>query len=263
MRHFKIMSFIVFTANNTIYSTAMKSQSFSTTFNVDSSNSNSITFLEHVVVNLSLSLQGQGEIFNSTLTDNIYNIENITDFLASLSGDHPKRGDIRVELSSPQGMTSILLPYRDYDFINDEGYDSWPFMSVLHWGENPIGQWTLNVYFNTSTLVDEASVQVMVHGMTLYGTEETPPAVANIPSTCHASCARGCSGPTAADCDVCREYRLNSTLECVSSCPQGTTQQNNYCFGSIINQANVVVSTKLLYTCSFAVALALAKAMMF
>ena len=212
-------------------SIAQALHSFTTTFNVDSSNSNNIKFLEHVVVTLSLSIQGQDQIVNITsLINAVIAGQSITDFLES--GDHPKRGDISVELTSPQGTVSVLLPYRDYDFINDEGYSSWPFMSVHHWGEDPTGNWTLTVIFSTSSLT--ASVLVTSFNMTLYGTTKTPAAVAGIPSTCHPYCARGCSGPTAADCDVCRDYRLNSTLLCIPACPKGTTEQNNYCFGTPI-----------------------------
>jgi hypothetical protein len=199
---------------------------------VNSSNSNNVTFLEHVVVPLSLSIQGLSQsqtVGISDLIDNLNAGGDIPSFLEA-QNDHPKRGDIRVELTSPQGTVSVLLPNRGNDFINDEGYSSWPFMSVHHWGEDPIGQWTLRVTFSTSSFTASARVQVTPQTMRLYGTTETPAAVAGIPSTCHQYCARGCSGPTAADCDVCRDYRLNSTLECVTACPQGTTEQNSYCF---------------------------------
>ena len=184
------------------------------------------------MVTLSLSIQGQDQIISIT---DLYNaLDAGQDFINFVeSGDHPKRGDIRVELTSPQGTVSVLLPNRDYDFINDEGFIQWPFMSVHHWGEDPTGQWILSVSFNTTS--PTTSVLATTFDITLYGTTETPAAVASIPSTCHPYCARGCSGPTAADCDVCRDYRLNSTLECVTSCPNSTIEQNyNYCFEPII-----------------------------
>ena len=53
-------------------------------------------------------------------------------------------------------------------------------MSVHHWGENPSGQWTLTVNFKSSSgYVSMTDLQ-----MTLYGTTQTPQAVANIPSVC-------------------------------------------------------------------------------
>ena len=65
-----------------------------------------------------------------------------------LTADHARRGDIKVELISPMGTKSVLLPYREFDFVNSEGYDSWPFMSLHHWGENPIGNWIVQVTYN-------------------------------------------------------------------------------------------------------------------
>ena len=83
-----------------------------------------------------------------------------------LEDSHPKRGDIKVELVSPSGTKSTLLPYRKYDFINAEGYDNWPFMSLHYWGENPIGTWTIHVYFQSSY----GYVSVHVNSFELYGT---------------------------------------------------------------------------------------------
>ena len=221
-----------------LYSTARLLQPLTITFNVNSSNSNNVTFLEHVVITLSLNIQGQNQIVGiSDLIGSLNAGGSIIDFLRS-QGNHPKRGDIRVELTSPQGTVSNLLPNRDYDFVNDAGYSSWPFMSVHHWGEDPTGQWTLRVSFDTVSLT--AHVAITSFDMRLYGTMEIPAAVANIPTNCHPYCARGCSGPTAADCDVCRNYRLNSTLECVISCPQGTTEQNNYCFDTPLSTTTAV-----------------------
>ena len=82
-----------------------------------------------------------------------------------LGDSHPKRGDIKVELVSPSGTKSTLLPYRKYDFINAEGYYNWPFMSLHYWGENPIGTWTINVYFKSSY----GYVSVHVNSFELYG----------------------------------------------------------------------------------------------
>ena len=60
-----------------------------------------------------------------------------------------------IELILPQGTTSTLLSYRNYDFVNsdDEGYayHLWPFMSVHYWGENPVGTWTMTVTFKSSS----------------------------------------------------------------------------------------------------------------
>ena len=140
---------------------------------------------------------------------------------AWLESEHPRRGDIQVMLTSPQQTRSVLLPFRWHDFVNTEGYRNWPFMSVLHWGEVPHGQWTLAVQFNSS----EGFVEVSGVSMELYGTGEEPDAVRRIPAQCHPECRnlRGCSGEGPGNCDACRRYRVATTLECVSVCPPGTT----------------------------------------
>lgn len=57
---------------------------------------------------------------------------------------HPRRRDLRVELTSPSGMVSVLATeasgtaYRGADLV-------WTLMSVRHWGENAAGTWTLRV----------------------------------------------------------------------------------------------------------------------
>ena len=142
-----------------------------------------------------------------------------------LEDPHPRRGDIKIELTSPQGTVSTLLPYRNYDFVNEEGYSNWPFMSVQHWGENPSGTWTLTVTFQSSSgLVTASGIS-----MTLHGTTTLPQSVSAIPRSCDPACARNCSGPQSSDCDACKDYRVASTLECVSTCPTATYVHNKYC----------------------------------
>ena len=161
------------------------------------------------------------------LYDAIYeyygDIDRIYDWLES---PHARRGDIKIELTSPHGTTSVLLPYRNYDFVNDEGYDDWPFMSVHFWGENPIGTWTLKItYISYSGYVSMSGLS-----MTLYGTATVPTAVSNIPTSCDPSCARGCSGSGPFACDSCQNYRVASTLECVEQCPNNTHANKTYCY---------------------------------
>ena len=94
-----------------------------------------------------------------------------------LEDSHPRRGDIKIELTSPQGTKSILLPYRNYDFISAEGYDDWPFMSVHFWGENPIGTWTLKITYKSGS----GYVSMSGLSMTLHGTATIPTAISSIP----------------------------------------------------------------------------------
>ena len=61
-----------------------------------------------------------------------------------LSVRHRRRGDMVIELTSPQGTTSQLLAKRPLD-DSTRGLDKWPFTSVEFWGENPQGNWTVKI----------------------------------------------------------------------------------------------------------------------
>ena len=206
----------------------------------------SIKYLEHVVVTLSLSLsladydnQYDYEDFDDHYTIG-KNINFNFDFEDEDSGntrskrdedypwltaDHARRGDIKVEMVSPSGTTSVLLPYREFDFINTEGYDNWSFMSLHHWGENPLGTWRIMVSYKNS----HAKVSVILHNVELYGTSEVPQAVSQIPENCDPACARGCAAAGDEYCDSCVDVRNYETLDCVSACPSNYAEYNHYC----------------------------------
>ncbi|RDX56377.1 hypothetical protein OH76DRAFT_1395493 [Lentinus brumalis] len=57
---------------------------------------------------------------------------------------HRRRGDVEVELVSPNGVKSVLAARR-YGDNADSGYPGWTFMTVKHWEEDPIGDWTIRV----------------------------------------------------------------------------------------------------------------------
>jgi len=57
---------------------------------------------------------------------------------------HHTRGEVEVEITSPNGITSVLARKRPGDRATT-GYPGWRFMSVKHWGENPVGNWTIKV----------------------------------------------------------------------------------------------------------------------
>jgi kexin len=54
-----------------------------------------------------------------------------------------RRGDLRFVLTSPSGSESVFES-RSQD-SSSHGFSSWPFFSVAHWGESPIGTWTLKM----------------------------------------------------------------------------------------------------------------------
>lgn len=58
--------------------------------------------------------------------------------------EHARRGDVEVWLESPSGIQSMLAQRRPADF-DTTGFNGWKFMSLKHWGEDPIGTWKLTV----------------------------------------------------------------------------------------------------------------------
>lgn len=56
-----------------------------------------------------------------------------------------RRGDLHIYLTSPHGTRSTLLAQRPNDSA-EQGFRSWPFMTVHSWGESPNGVWTLEVH---------------------------------------------------------------------------------------------------------------------
>ena len=205
------------------YSTADTTDSFSTTFNVIDP---SIGHLEHVVVTMTI-MGGVALSF---------------------------RGDTAVLLTSPSGTVSTILPLRPFDLDTIEGYQSWPFMSVHFWSEDPVGNWSLDVHhFNFG------SVSVSDMTMTLYGTADVPAAVGRIPFTCDLACARGCAAAGPEFCDACAILRNAETLECITECPFGFIEQNGYCYDPSLPepQCNSGTSVWVMYV---AVAMCLTRA---
>jgi subtilisin-like proprotein convertase family protein len=179
---------------------------FSTTFTV-SNLATTIQSLEHVVVEISLTLREYGTPYSySDYIDALYHYydddNGNTDYPDTedrdiydwLGESHPKRGDISIELTSPQGTKSILLPYRKYDFINTEGYTNWEFMTVHCWEENPIGSWKLDILFKSSS----GYVDITVSKFELYGISSQLPSSSAVSSVLHApsSSAPSSSAPS-------------------------------------------------------------------
>ena len=157
----------------------------------------SITYLEHVVVNMTIESGGQVA----------------------------ERGHLGLEILSPSGTQSILLKSRPFDNRNDQFY-RWPFMSVAFWGENPRGVWQLTIRsHNSGTYGDFTNLAFQ-----FFGTSSTPVSVSRIPNRCHSECARGCAAAGSRFCDACANLRNAYTLECIAQCPSGYTERNGYCY---------------------------------
>ena len=200
MRFHKYFSRRIFSGDSVLLFRSMFSSPFLSAINY----SGPIIYLEHVIVRMTIS--------------------NITG----------RRGNIGASLTSPSGTVSTLLGYRKQDSGRSywfgssiSGYNDWPFMSVQFWGEDPTGQWTLNVTaINNSTAII-SGIEVM-----FYGVSEVPEAVANIPDQCHPNCSRGCAREGSDFCDSCIHLRNAYTLECIDECPSGYTERNGYCYDS-------------------------------
>ncbi|ODV89953.1 hypothetical protein CANCADRAFT_17972, partial [Tortispora caseinolytica NRRL Y-17796] len=79
--------------------------------------------------------------------------------------EHAVRGDVSVYLVSPENVISEIAPFRKRDNSPD-GMRNWTFMSVAHWGESGIGNWTLRAVLEN----DRHGMGKLNHwGLTLWG----------------------------------------------------------------------------------------------
>ena len=134
------------------------------------------------------------------------------------------RKDISIFLTSPASTKSVLLPYRSRDRHKD-GFHLWPFMTVHSWGEQPQGTWTFSIL-----VASGASVKLEALELILFGTLLIPTSVGAIPAQCHPNCVSGCAMEGPQFCDMCRDYQVADTFECVEHCPPGTYKHNKMCF---------------------------------
>ncbi|KAI8626738.1 peptidase S8/S53 domain-containing protein [Xylariaceae sp. FL1651] len=70
------------------------------------------------------------------------NLERLEHVTVTMNVEHSRRGDLNVDLLSPDNVISHISATRKLD-TSDKGYDDWTFMSVAHWGESGVGTWTL------------------------------------------------------------------------------------------------------------------------
>ncbi|XP_048513827.1 furin-like protease 1 isoform X3 [Athalia rosae] len=105
---------------------------------------------------------------------------------AKVSLTAARRGDLQIQLTSPQGTKSTLLAKRPHD-VSKAGFNQWPFMSVHTWGERPHGVWKLEIH-NEGRLLGRATLHEWA--LIFYGTATLPdrteyalynPAASNIP----------------------------------------------------------------------------------
>ncbi|ROT39344.1 KEX1 protease [Sodiomyces alkalinus F11] len=68
------------------------------------------------------------------------NLERVEHVTVTMNVNHTRRGDLSVDLISPEGVVSHIATARENDQTN-AGYDDWTFMTVAHWGESGVGNW--------------------------------------------------------------------------------------------------------------------------
>ncbi|KAJ2972616.1 hypothetical protein NUW58_g9150 [Xylaria curta] len=70
------------------------------------------------------------------------NLERLEHVTVTMNVEHTQRGDLSVDLISPDNVISHISAVRKLD-KSDQGYNDWTFMSVAHWGESGVGTWTI------------------------------------------------------------------------------------------------------------------------
>ena len=88
---------------------------------------------QHVKHEIPQGLQGLSSTFQVTEDAlKAANFEKVEQITVTMNINHTRRGDLSVELISPEGVTSHLSTPRNGDVIS-AGYVDWTFMSVAHW----------------------------------------------------------------------------------------------------------------------------------
>ncbi|CCK70746.1 kexin KEX2 KNAG_0F00770 [Huiozyma naganishii CBS 8797] len=97
------------------------------------------------------------------------NLERVEHVTITVDIEADIRGPITVDLVSPSGIVSYLGVERNFDQSPD-GFRSWTFMSVAHWGETGIGEWKLSV----KTKRDGNTVKLNTWKLKLFGESIDP-----------------------------------------------------------------------------------------
>ena len=129
--------------------------------------------LEHLVVTMSLRASGYTENINQSFAiDVVKYYFSVGKLEYERFENFTKRGDLQATITSPSNTVSTLLFKRPFDIVTTEGYVDWPFLSVLHWGENPNGDWTIRIYWTNrnggSGILSDASVTIYGDASTMF-----------------------------------------------------------------------------------------------
>ncbi|XP_078001023.1 neuroendocrine convertase 2-like isoform X2 [Glandiceps talaboti] len=118
--------------------------------------------------------------------------ENSVRFLEHVQGvislRSTRRGDVTINMTSPVGTTSILLSTRPNDDDSEEGFDEWPFMTTHNWGEDPRGEWILEVGMSGAPIHDGVLFEWT---LVLHGTQTSPDWLAHYTAEMNANKGNG------------------------------------------------------------------------
>lgn len=98
--------------------------------------------VDHDIPEGDVGLKSTYTVTQNLLDDsNVARLEHVT---VTVNVNHQRRGEVSMDLISPDGLKSELCTTRSSD-SSTEGFQNWTFMSVKHWGESGVGEWTLIV----------------------------------------------------------------------------------------------------------------------
>ncbi|XP_035677397.1 endoprotease bli-like [Branchiostoma floridae] len=81
-------------------------------------------------------------------------IQQLEHVLLTVNITFPRRGHLRIAITTPENTTSVIVPGRPTD---EEPDLAWTFMTIHHWGERTEGTWLLHVE-NTHPHLNNAGV---------------------------------------------------------------------------------------------------------
>nr|XP_040019195.1 furin (paired basic amino acid cleaving enzyme) b isoform X2 [Gasterosteus aculeatus aculeatus] len=138
---------------------------------------------------------------------------------ARITLSHNQRGKLAIHLISPLGTCSTLLFPRPNDF-SSEGFNDWAFMTTHSWGEDPQGEWTLeieNVAANGRDLVVLRQFTLILWGT---GSSVFNPSSSDFPRPSNNSCKTFDAQQICIECSPGFSLLLQG---CVKLCPPGFT----------------------------------------
>ncbi|XP_063426110.1 neurogenic locus notch homolog protein 1-like [Mytilus trossulus] len=120
-----------------------------------------------------MTTANETSVARTLITSTMCSLSYIEHVTATVSFSYDRyRGLTEIFLVSPSGTESHLLTNRGKDAVKyqEAGNLTWTFMSVHYWGENPIGNWTLQVRSHKGF----TRVTLDSWFLTLYGTRTNP-----------------------------------------------------------------------------------------